>query len=118
MRSVVRPCRLARSAAAWAWIVLGMGNVALAGDWPCWRGPTTLGYADDTKVPLTWGGKRDENVVWKTPLRSSGPESPGFSSPIVCRDRVFITTVKWRMTLAEEAMKREAPEQHVTCYQV
>ena len=61
------------------------------------RGPTGLGYCDETDLPLTWNGKTGENIVWKTLLhggvkRDQEMTSPGWSCPIVWKDRVFITT--------------------------
>jgi outer membrane protein assembly factor BamB len=79
-----------------------------AGDWPGWRGPTGLGITDEKDLPLTWGGKNNDNVLWKAPLHGSGQ-----SSPIVWRDRVFTTTVLWP---AGAAQGDTFPEHHVTCY--
>jgi outer membrane protein assembly factor BamB len=55
-----------------------------AEDWPAWRGRKGDGHSSDKAPPLKWG--RNENVRWKTPL-----PGPGNSSPIVCKDRVFVT---------------------------
>ena len=32
-------------------------NVARAGNWPGWRGPTGMGYTDEKDLPLTWDAK-------------------------------------------------------------
>src|SRR4051794_30377882 len=71
-----------------------------AGDWPAWRGPTGLGYTDEKDLPLTWNTRTGENVLWKTLLHGgskSNPDftSPGWSSPIVHGDRIFLTTAIW-----------------------
>src|SRR5688500_13543660 len=71
-----------------------------AADWPAWRGPTGLGYTEEKDLPLKWDGKTGENILWKTELhggRKANPESssPGWSSPIVWDDRVFLTTAVW-----------------------
>src|SRR5207247_518001 len=63
---------------------------AQAGDWPQFRGPSGLSYADEKDLPSTWGGKEQQNVIWKTPLPKA--DNP-FSSPIVAAGRVFLTTV-------------------------
>jgi outer membrane protein assembly factor BamB len=55
-----------------------------AGNWPSWHGPNGSGVTPETNLPLRWG--RTENVRWKVPLPDRGN-----SSPIVWRDRVFIT---------------------------
>src|SRR5436305_326216 len=59
---------------------------ARAGDWPQFRGPDGVSYADESDLPLTWG--KDQNVVWKTPLPKA--HNP-FSSPIVAAGRVYLT---------------------------
>jgi outer membrane protein assembly factor BamB len=93
--------RSATFLAAW---VLGLAAVgaARAGDdrgtaWAQWRGPTGQGYADDTRVPLTWGEK--ENILWQADLPGHGN-----SSPIVWGDRVFLT-----------AATRDGGERYVLC---
>src|SRR5437899_7277761 len=68
-----------------------------AGDWPGWRGPMGQGYTDEKDLPLIWDGKTSENILWKTELhggRKKNPEfsSPGWSCPLVWRDRLFLTT--------------------------
>lgn len=59
-------------------------SLAVAGDWPQFRGPRGSGVSDETGLPTTWGP--DENVKWKVEL-------PGRSvaSPVVFGDKVFIT---------------------------
>ncbi|HUE82311.1 MAG TPA: PQQ-binding-like beta-propeller repeat protein, partial [Pyrinomonadaceae bacterium] len=58
-----------------------------AQNWPSFRGPNASGVADGNRLPNTWDAARETNVVWKTPI-------PGLahSSPIVWKDRIFITT--------------------------
>lgn len=59
-------------------------RVASAGDWPAWRGPTGDGVCTETGLPVTWS--RTEYVKWSSAL----PER-GNSSPVVWKDRVFVT---------------------------
>ncbi len=54
-------------------------------DWPEFRGPTGQGHSTEVGLPLEWSESR--NVRWKTPLRGRG-----WSSPVVSRGRVWITT--------------------------
>src|ERR1051325_7368512 len=61
---------------------------AKAAQWPQFRGPSGLGYSDDKNLALTWGGKSNENIVWKVPLTGQG-----HASPIVWDDAVFVGTV-------------------------
>jgi hypothetical protein len=55
------------------------------GDWPWWRGPTLDGKSQDEQVVTKWG--RAENVLWEAKVPGRG-----HSSPIVCGERVFLTT--------------------------
>lgn len=94
-----------------------------AGDWPGWRGPTGQGYTDEESLPLTWDGKTGENILWKTELhggRKRNPEfsSPGWSCPIVWRDRLFLTTSVWPEGQSEKERRESITEQHVLCFQV
>jgi outer membrane protein assembly factor BamB len=104
-------------------LVLVAANMTQAGNWPGWRGPTGLGYTSEKDLPLTWNGKTGENVLWKTLLhggRKSNPEfsSPGWSSPIVWHDRVFLTTSVWPGGLTEKERRQSIPAQHVLCFRV
>jgi len=94
-----------------------------AGDWPGWRGPTGQGHTDEKDLPLTWDGKSGKNILWKTELHGGGkrnPEfsSPGWSSPIVWRDRIFITTSVWPEGKTEKERRASIAEQHALCFQV
>ena len=53
--------------------------------WPEFRGPTAQGHSTERDVPLEWSESR--NVLWKTPVQGRG-----WSSPVVERDRVWLTT--------------------------
>src|SRR4051812_7565163 len=101
------------------WLLLS--SSATAGDWPGWRGPTGLGYTDEKDLPLTWNGKAGQNIVWKATLHGGGksnPEfsSPGWSSPIVWRDRIFLTTSVWPAGMPEKERRASIAEQHVLCF--
>jgi outer membrane protein assembly factor BamB len=54
--------------------------------WPQFRGPGSLGVAEDADLPDTWSAT--ENVAWKTDIPGTG-----WSSPIVWGDNIFVTTV-------------------------
>jgi outer membrane protein assembly factor BamB len=60
-------------------------TVALAEDWPQFRGPTGQGVTTVTDLPLTWS--KDKNVAWKTPIPGRG-----WSSPVVVGGRIWLTT--------------------------
>lgn len=73
-------------AAACAMLALGAATPTPAGDWPAFRGPSGDGTTSD-KAPTDWGPER--NVRWQTPL-----PQPGNGSPIVVKDRVFVTSAQ------------------------
>jgi outer membrane protein assembly factor BamB len=55
-------------------------------NWPQFRGPQSLGVADDPQLPDTWS--KTENIAWKTDI-----PGVGWSSPIVWGNRIFLTSV-------------------------
>jgi outer membrane protein assembly factor BamB len=64
--------------------VAGDAPAAQAGDWSRFRGPGGMGASDAAELPISWSAS--ENIAWKTPLPGAGA-----SSPIVVRDRVYLT---------------------------
>src|SRR2546423_375203 len=96
--------------------VLLLGAVATrAEDWPAWRGPTRMGQSAERGLPLTWGGKDGDNVLWKSPL-FPGAEKVRFdqnqSSPVVKGEHVYVTLSYWPASVVAE---KEPPEHHVVC---
>ncbi|GIW81114.1 MAG: hypothetical protein KatS3mg105_2921 [Gemmatales bacterium] len=53
--------------------------------WPRWRGPSGQGVVADGNYPDRWSNT--ENVLWKVEVPGQGN-----SSPIVFKDRIFLTT--------------------------
>src|SRR5579872_6387158 len=103
-------CRALRSSLLLACVSLALAATASrAGNWPAWRGPTGDGHTDEKGLPLTWGGKKNENVLWKVALAGRS-----FSSPVVWGERVFITDAA-RLTDAQSKAK-VIPEHTVVCY--
>ena len=72
---------------------------AETGDWPRFRGPNGTGIQETGRLPAELGATR--NVVWKTAL------PPGYSSPVVSGDRIFVTGLRGR----EAADHRPRPGQ-------
>jgi outer membrane protein assembly factor BamB len=66
--------------------------------WSQWRGPAGQGHAPAAKdLPLAWS--ESENVAWKTPV-----EGKGWSSPVLERGRLWLTTaVETPLSEAEKA---------------
>lgn len=61
-------------------------TAALSQDWTQFRGPNASGLSNATGIPVVFGP--DTNVVWRTPL------PPGHSSPVIGRDRIYLTAVE------------------------
>jgi outer membrane protein assembly factor BamB len=104
-------------------ILLALQTTSWAENWPGWRGPTGLGYSQEKDLPLTWNSKTGENILWKTLLHGGGKNnqdftSPGWSSPIVWGDRIFITTAIWPSGLTDKERRSSIAEHHVLCFQV
>lgn len=57
----------------------------VAADWPEFRGPTAQGIVPNGPLPLHWSPTK--NVVWKQAIPGKG-----WSSPIVVKRRVYLTT--------------------------
>ena len=68
--------------------------------WSQWRGPAGQGHAPAAKdLPLVWS--ESENVAWKTPV-----EGKGWSSPVLDRGRLWLTTaVETPLSEAEKAQR-------------
>ena len=91
-------------------LVAALPSWGLCSDqWPGFRGPSGLGYTDEADLPITWGGEKNQNVLWKAPLQGQG-----HASPIVWGDRVFVCTAWWPPK--GQPIPQVVPEQHVTCY--
>ena len=55
-------------------------------EWPQFRGPSA--GRSETEQPLPTEIGPEQNVLWKTPLPG------GHSSPVVVKDRIFLTAVR------------------------
>ncbi len=65
--------------------LLVSSSVAVADDWPQFRGPTGDGHSTAKAPATTWTDT--DNVVWKTKIHDKG-----WSSPVVLGDQVWLTT--------------------------
>jgi hypothetical protein len=68
----------------WALIGAGLGP-CFAENWPGFRGPTGQGISHEENLPLTWS--LHENLAWRVQIPGIG-----WSSPIVWKNRVFLTS--------------------------
>jgi outer membrane protein assembly factor BamB len=80
-------------------LLLASSSLAVAADWPLFRGPSHSGLAGDVKLPATWNVESGENVRWRTAI-------PGLahSSPVSWGEKVFLTTAV-RKAGGEQALK-------------
>ena len=65
-------------------ILIATTSLALASDWPQWRGPTLDGRSPEKNLPTKWSAT--ENIAWKLPL----PSLSG-STPIISGNRLFLS---------------------------
>ncbi len=68
-----------------AMVALVAGDVAAAGDWTEFRGPSGTGHSEATGLPREWS--ETKNVAWKTRIHGRG-----WSSPVVLGKQVWLTT--------------------------
>lgn len=61
-------------------------SIALAENWPAWRGPEMNGVSAEKDLPTTWS--KTENVAWRLPL-----PGPAGSTPVIWDDQIFLTSV-------------------------
>jgi outer membrane protein assembly factor BamB len=85
-------------------------------NWPAWRGPTGDGQTKERELPLTWGGKQQDNIRWKAALFPSDKvrRDHNQSSPILWGNRVFVTVSFWPEGVSETVL----PEHHLICFQL
>ncbi len=80
----------------------------LAEDWPRFRGADGSASSDAAKVPLTWDS--ETNIAWKCPLPGAGS-----SSPVVYRDRLYVTAYTGYGVDPDNPGRREDLKLHVIC---
>jgi outer membrane protein assembly factor BamB len=65
-------------------ILLLCGSLAVAENWPQWRGAALDGVSQEKNLPAKWS--KSENVLWRLPL-----PGPGGATPVVWGERIFVT---------------------------
>ena len=85
-RIVMKSSRFRTVSILWLVLCLGLSEaaVAIAEDWPQFRGHGGLGISQASALPTHWSDT--ENVVWKAEIPGAGA-----SSPVVYGNRVFLT---------------------------
>jgi outer membrane protein assembly factor BamB len=84
LREYVVPMKNFRNAILVAMHVGLLGNLAVADDWPQWRGPNRDGVWRETGVLERFAGK-SLSIQWRAPIGS------GYSGPTVANGLVFVT---------------------------
>jgi len=64
-------------------------SLALAENWPQWRGPFFNGSTTETGLPTTWNPQTKQNIAWVAPL-----PGPSAATPVVWDDRVFVSSTE------------------------
>ena len=79
-------------------------SVGATDEWPQWRGPGGHGISAEKNLPTEWSSATPDkpavNIKWKTAIPGRG-----HSSPVVWRDRIFVTT----SIKGEQVPGRKAP---------
>lgn len=89
--------------------LLTLSQSTAQADWPRFRGPNGTGISTEEAVPPTkWSPEK--NVLWKTPL-----PGPGVSSPIVVKDRVFVTCWSGYSDNGRESGDIKDLKRHLVC---
>jgi outer membrane protein assembly factor BamB len=60
--------------------------VAVADNFPNFRGNGGTGNVSKKDIPVSWDGAAGTNILWKTAI-----PLPGFNSPVIWGDKIFVT---------------------------
>jgi outer membrane protein assembly factor BamB len=102
-----------------AFLLLALPSLAVADNWPQWRGPKNDGISAEKGLPTEWGP--DRNIVWKLKLPGQGE-----STPCVWGDHIFFTSTagdnvvlmcvgtdgveKWQRPMSNTGKDRNGPD--------
>jgi outer membrane protein assembly factor BamB len=85
MRLSLFPARLLLTMSIVALAYASDEGVAVAPDWPCWRGPSGNNHSADPNPPLVWNVAT--NIEWKVAVHGRG-----HASPCIVGDRIFLAS--------------------------
>ena len=85
-----------------------LGLTLQAKNWPAFRGPTGQGHSTEQGLAVEWNERH--NVLWKTPV-----PGPGGSSPIVHRDRIYLTCYSGYAVPDAPGGELDALRRHLLC---
>jgi outer membrane protein assembly factor BamB len=76
-----------------------------------------MGHTTAKGLPVTWGGPKQTNALWKVPLfpgqEKARPDN-NQSSPIIVGQRILVTTSYWPAGVST----KHYPEHHVSCFRL
>lgn len=75
-------------------------------DWPAFRGPGGMGISTARGLPVAWSDT--ENIAWRIDLPGAGA-----SSPIVYKDRIYLTCYTGFFVPGEDGGSRENLKRHL-----
>lgn len=78
-------------------------------DWSSFRGPTGMGVTASKQLPTEWS--ESQNILWKAPLAGAGA-----SSPIVWRDRIYLTSYTGYFVPGEEDGQLDNLKRHLLAF--
>src|SRR5437764_1490405 len=91
-------------------IVLSCTGLAIADNWPAWRGPAGDGHCSEKGLPTTWNTTK--NVRWKVKLPAEGN-----STPVVWGDRIFVTQASdWTLKPPQAGGPAVAAKRSLMCF--
>ena len=61
-------------------------NLRFMDQFPSFRGPDGLGISHSKNIPTDWDGASGKNILWKSDV-----PLPGYNSPVIWGDKVFLT---------------------------
>ena len=88
-------------------MVVLIGGLGGAEDWPNWRGPTRDGVSTETNLPVSWSVSK--NVSWRIPM----PDRSG-ATPIISGETVFLNVADagelflWAMNRKDASLRWKA----------
>lgn len=82
------------------------GTSAVEQQWSRFRGPSAMGTTDQKGLPLEWSD--DKNIAWKIETPGAGA-----SSPIVAKDRIYLTTYSGYFVPGEDRGSLEDLKRHL-----
>ncbi len=90
-------------------LLLISGRLSAASEeWSQFRGPQSQAISQNKGLPLTW--RLEENLLWKTPL-----PGPGGSSPVVKKDKIYLTCWSGYAVPGAERGDLSALKRHLVC---